>query len=411
MIANGLFEQVNSNTDSIFLLNEEANLEIRNSSFNQISWQEEGGIIYASYQNTITSIYNSSFTNNTAVKASLFLIEDGSVIKMYDWSMVANFAITSGLIQISNNRCAEIYNSVIHQNYAMLNIIMELFNSAYNWIIDNTEIYNNKIITKEDLESEFSLAWRLFWFVPLTLKSYIMQNPSIYDYSLGSRLFELISSTLIFQNNCKIYNHYLMAKGFMSTIVISNTEIYNFTSRDNNFRIATSILNIINSSIHDISTAENTNFIYSDLDSNVNILNSSYLNTTWPLCFSISSAFKADSLILSYFQPLKEWVFVDKGREFDISNSVIDNLSSKNSTTSIKIHQSHISSILNVSISDMQQYAFVLSNSNVDEIRQLTIANTYGVSIDSWNVTSIHNSSFINNGKGMPIFYFEFWLY
>ena len=75
LIQNGNFENVNSNTDSIFLLNEGANLEIRNSSFNQISCVNSGCIIYSSYQNTITSIYDSSFTNNTAVKAALFLIE------------------------------------------------------------------------------------------------------------------------------------------------------------------------------------------------------------------------------------------------------------------------------------------------------------------------------------------------
>ena len=64
LIQNGLFEQISSNSESIFNLNQGANLVIRNSTFNQISCTEVGGIINAGYQNTKTLIYDSSFIGN-----------------------------------------------------------------------------------------------------------------------------------------------------------------------------------------------------------------------------------------------------------------------------------------------------------------------------------------------------------
>ena len=125
------FESINVNTNSVFLLNEGANLEIRNSSFNQISCTESGGVIYSSYQNTITSIYDSSFTNITSVKAALFLIEDGSVIKVYNWNIIQNFAITSTLIYATNDGYFEIYNSKIHQNLVLFISITSIYDSSF----------------------------------------------------------------------------------------------------------------------------------------------------------------------------------------------------------------------------------------------------------------------------------------
>ena len=100
LVIDSVFDQVNSGTESIFILDTGANLEIQNSTFNQISCTEIGGIIYSGYQNTKTNIYDSSFTNNTSIAGALFLIESGSYIKLYRWRIFQNFAITAGLIEV-----------------------------------------------------------------------------------------------------------------------------------------------------------------------------------------------------------------------------------------------------------------------------------------------------------------------
>ena len=174
LFINGKFDTIDVSTNSIFLLNEGANLEIRNCTFNQVSWTEIGGVIYGSYKNTEAAVYDSSFTNITAVMAALFLIESGSVIRVYRWNMVQNFAITSSLIYALNDGYFEIYDSKIYQNYAIQNIISEMFSSSYLNIIDNTMIYNNVAISSDDIYSEFTGTCKLLWFVPSSLSSYIL---------------------------------------------------------------------------------------------------------------------------------------------------------------------------------------------------------------------------------------------
>ena len=44
LVKNSVFDQISSNTESVFILNQGASLEIRNTTFNQISCTEVGGI-------------------------------------------------------------------------------------------------------------------------------------------------------------------------------------------------------------------------------------------------------------------------------------------------------------------------------------------------------------------------------
>ena len=400
LIQNGNFENVNSNTESIFLLNEGANLEIRNSSFNQISCVESGGIIYSSYQTTVTSIYDSSFTNSTAVKAALFLIEDGSVIRIYRWSMIQNFAITSTLVNAINNGYFEIYSSTIHQNYAMLNIISEIFSSTYLWIIDNTAIYDNKIIAKADILSEFTKTCKLLWFVPLTLRSYIISNPSIYNYPLGSRMLEIISAKLTIQNGSTIYNQFSIAKGFLSTITFVESTFYNLQSRDNNLRLAESVINITDSTIFNISTADNTNFVFAGVNTIVYIVNTTYTNWSSPFIFATTAQINIDKMKVYGWYTQLECIFILKAPRISILNSKISFSISHNSTTSFTVINSNVNTIFNTSISNLDQYAIYFYSWNVATIDGLDISSTYGVNVKDSFINKITNSKFEFNGKG-----------
>ena len=400
LIQNGNFENINSNTESIFLLNEGANLEIRNSSFNQISCIESGGIIYSSYQNTITSIYDSSFTNSTAVKAALFLIEDGSVIRIYRWSMIQNFAITSTLVNAANNGYFEIYSSTIHQNYAMLNIISEIFSSTYLWIIDNTAIYDNEIISKADILSEFTKTCRLLWFVPLTLRSYIISNPSIYNYPLGSRMFEIISAKLTIQNGSTIYNQFSIAKGFLSTITFVESNFYNLQSRDNNLRLAESVINITDSTIFNISTADNTNFVFAGVNTIVYIVNTTYTNWSSPFIFATTAQISIDKMVVYGWNTQLECIFILKAPRISILNSSISYSISYNATTPFTVLYSSVDTIFNTSISNLDQHAIYFYSWNVTVIDGLDISSTYGINIKDSDISKISNSRFAFNGKG-----------
>ena len=146
LIVNGVFEKINSNAESVFILDEGANLEIRDTAFNQISCKEIGGIINAGYQNTRTNIYNSSFTNNTSIAAALFLIESGSSIILHNWRIFQNFAITAGLIEVNSDGYFEMYNSTVFQNYGMTNTFAEIVSSSAFSIVDNCIIYKTELV-------------------------------------------------------------------------------------------------------------------------------------------------------------------------------------------------------------------------------------------------------------------------
>jgi hypothetical protein len=84
LINNFTTDNVNAEYSSLILINEGAELEIRDSVFKNIYCYEEGAIIFAGYQKSVTSIYDSVFINNTAVQGSLFNIESESVVKLYN---------------------------------------------------------------------------------------------------------------------------------------------------------------------------------------------------------------------------------------------------------------------------------------------------------------------------------------
>ena len=56
---------------SFILINEGAELEITGSFFTNIYWYKEGTIMFVGYQNSMMSIYDSTFTINTTIKVSV----------------------------------------------------------------------------------------------------------------------------------------------------------------------------------------------------------------------------------------------------------------------------------------------------------------------------------------------------
>ena len=400
LIQNGKFENVNSNTESIFLLNEGAELEIRNSSFNQISCTESGGVIYSSYQFTVTSIYDSSFTNSSSVKAALFLIEDGGVIRLYRWSMVQNFAVSSTLMHASNNGYFEIYDSKITQNYGIINIVSEVINSINLWIIDNTKIYNNQFMTISDIFLEFTETWKLLWFVPSNLSSYIISNPSLYNFLIESKMFELISARLIIQNKSVIYNQLSIAKSFMSSLTFLDSTFYNLMIREKGIRIAESTINITDWTFYNISASDTTSFVDAGINTIVYLTNTTYSNWTWPFMVTSVATVTLDRITISNCYPHLEWISILRAPFVSITNSSMNMAYSDNSTSPFRILDSKVDLIANTSINNLNQYAIYFSLWNVTMIDGLHVSNTFGIYLRNVNIDRITNSMFENNGKG-----------
>ena len=67
-----------------------------------------------------------------------------------------NFASISGVIRVADNGYFEIYDSQIYNNYASQSPISELFNSAFESVIDNTTIYRNEALSYDEILSELN---------------------------------------------------------------------------------------------------------------------------------------------------------------------------------------------------------------------------------------------------------------
>ena len=328
------------------------------------------------------------------------MIESGSYIKLYNWRIFQNFGITSGLIEVSDDGYFEIYGSTIYQNYGMMNIIAEITTSSYLSIIDSSTIYNNENIYQDDIISEFNETWRLLWFVPINLRSYIMANHSIYNYSKGSKLFEFINSNFAMQNGTVVYNQHSILKSFLTTITLNNIAIYSMIVGDNWFRLAQSTINMTNIFVYNISSYDSSNFVYADFSSIVSIKNTSYTNSLSPFLYATTSEVYSESLILNTCYTIREWILILSSPAVSLTNSNISDWSSNNSTSSFSILSSAVNSISNLTISNMNQHAVNIQSSNITIIEGMVVNQTYGVYSKNSNIQKILNSTFTNNGRG-----------
>ena len=106
------------------------------------------------------------------------------------------------------------------------------------------------ILHIEDIESEFNETWKLLCFVPLSLRSYIISNKTFYNYTNGSKLFELINSNLSIQNGTVIYNQNSIFKSFLTTVKILNSTFNNLNWGDNWIRLAQTTFYLNDSTIY-----------------------------------------------------------------------------------------------------------------------------------------------------------------
>ena len=157
LIQSSDFSDINGETNSLINVLEGGNLTINNWTFADIFTYEEGAVLYAGYQKTLTTIKSSVFKNSTAVKGAVFYIESQSKVLWYDWIFTNNFGISSGIAYTTDSGYFEFYRTSILNNYALSSPISEMFNSVIDsklnrWtmssnygLLNNNQIEDQKI--------------------------------------------------------------------------------------------------------------------------------------------------------------------------------------------------------------------------------------------------------------------------
>jgi len=117
---------------------------------------EEGAVVFAGFQRVVVKIYSSTFSNNTALKGSVFYADSQSVIKVYDSLIYNNFAVEAGVIFTSVNGYFEFFNTTITENYALSISIGEVLDVAEIPLISGSAIHGNMIMTKSQIMQEMN---------------------------------------------------------------------------------------------------------------------------------------------------------------------------------------------------------------------------------------------------------------
>ena len=101
-------------------------------------------------------IQSTTFQNNTSLQGGVFNIESESVVKVYDSLITQNFAVEGGVVKAHNGGYFEFVNTTITRNYALSITIGEILDTASPSVIAGCSIYNNYILTKQQVLSEIN---------------------------------------------------------------------------------------------------------------------------------------------------------------------------------------------------------------------------------------------------------------
>lgn len=153
-IINSTASNINMEFGSFIYLETGAEISITNSNFSGVSSLQEGAVLRASSDATTVTISNSVFTQNTALKGGVLLVESQSYIKATNCSFTENYANEGGVIASDDDGNFDAENCIFSKNYAMNGLVANMFVSSKESQIINSSITYNEHITKDELLNE-----------------------------------------------------------------------------------------------------------------------------------------------------------------------------------------------------------------------------------------------------------------
>ena len=301
LVTNMTTDNVNLRYSSLFLLNEGADVEIRQSDIKNVYSYETGAFMSAGNKGAVATIYDTEFYNNTAVEASLFHVQFSSVIKLYNCTIRNNFAIEAGIIKAASDGYFEFYNVTISQNYALTELIGNIFDSVNYSVLDNTLISDNKIISSAEMQTELNTRCTFLCFIPTDFKNYITASPERLVVIQTKHLFLNILGNLIIRNNSVIFNQDSLVNSYSSSLVISNSVIENLQMSQSGIIITGSQVTFENITIRNISPSFSPAhaFIVVSLGSTLSGTIIRFTDNLVPFLNMVDSTLSIDGLIMN----------------------------------------------------------------------------------------------------------------
>ena len=395
---NNIFNGINDQTNSVIMVNEGGVVTINNWSFYNIFSYENGAVIYAGFQKSITTIYNSIFQNNTAVSGALFYIESQSKIVWSNWLLLNNFAISSGVAYAIDSGYFEFNNCTIQNNYALANPISLMFNGVTTSKLVMWTVSSNFGLNPDEINIELYISCSKLWFVPSLFKNYIQNNPKLLQIDQSKSLFQLISASMSISSLTKISNTNSLISSFISNVTISNTIIDSISIIEQSISATSSNLVLQSVSISNVINPNNYNFIEVQLESNFQLLSWSFVNSTSNLLNIRDSSLVINNFIFNNISSGLSEIVAVGWNQIDIENIVVA-VSSTKTRLFFDISNSNNIILNKINITNIFDTLFSIDNSNVTQINELNILNwTKAFTLSKSTILSITNSLFDSNG-------------
>ena len=400
LIEDSLFTNINDETNSLINIFEGGNLTINNWTFVGVFTYEEGAVLYAGSQKTLTTIKSSVFKNNTAVTGAIFYIESQSKVQLYDCIFMDNFAISSTIVYTTESGYFEFYRSSIKNTYALANPISIIFNSVTGSKINNWDISSNYGLTLKSINLELYSSCSNLWYVPDLFKQYLKNHPKLLQISSSKALFQILYASLSISNSTTISSTNTLICEFTSSVTIENSKISDIQVVETSIEVTTSSLSMTNVTLSVVSNTNNYDFIVALMSSTVNFSNCSYLDSTSDLINIRNSVLSVIGFTFNRMYSGGPMIVASEWTNITFKNIVTLNTDSNQKyiyqfakSSNIVIYNVNAFSLMNKSI-------FSILSSNVTSMDRLNITLCMKAAyISNSNIQIISNSQFVQNGK------------
>ena len=314
--------------------------------------------------------------------------------------MTNNIAFAGAIAEVTDNGHFEFYDSKIFENYAYQTPIASILDSDLASVIRNCQIHSNFDLY-DTWKNEIQNRCDKLCSVPIELRSYFKENNALlYSRIRSESSFNVISSSLKLQNATHIYNQNATMSIFLSDVEIVDCVVESIDMITLNFEIISSILNIRNSILHNISYRDKANLMLAYFDSLVTIDSLNFNDSISNLLKSRNSNVTISNLYLQNIEYEKEIIDISQSKYISINDVTVANVNVTNKVSIIGITNSINVQVSNFNAKNIDETVIKFIFSTVDTLDNFTIKNSSNA-LDFKQSTAkiITNSVFTSNGN------------
>jgi hypothetical protein len=241
-------------------------------------------------------------------------------------------------------------------------------------------------------------------FVPSSVLQHQIETGIINATKEAKALIQLILAPIEFSNFTLIHNEKVLINAFFSSILFSESKIYDISVVESAIEVTSSNLAFKNIDFKRISNLSNYNFIFALLESSLSFETSSMKDSNSTLFVTRSSEVSIDGLTIENTTS-ENSLFAIKSS----SNVIISNLTARNSSTIDRVffdfRNTEVKFMSEITVSDAKETVINLENSVVEQFSNSSIFNcSQALTLSSSTVKEMNNVTFSYNGGNDVIY-------